>query len=149
MAINGVIDLLTNGLSKKYDIVELGSMIEQDERKKSAKVVEKIIAKMQVGKFPKAVKVAIEKLEDWEDFSDELPMINESTSFLDIIVELSDLYEYSKEYKKQLKCKDELSKEFGIDTSMFESVALALESIVKDIQSREDQLQRWLENARK
>ena len=145
MAINGVIDLLTNGLSKKYDLAELSKIIEQDERKKSNHVVEKIIAKMQVGKFPKAIKFAMEKIEDWEDFSDELPKINEETSFLDVVVELSDLYEYAREYKKQLKCKDELSKEFGIDTSVFESVESALESIMKDIQSREEQLQGWLD----
>jgi hypothetical protein len=148
MAINGVIDLLTNGLSKKYDLAELSNIIEQDERKKFNKVVEKIVAKMQVGKFPKAVKFAMEKIEDWEDFSDDLPKIDEETSFLDVVVELSDLYEYAREYKKQLKCKEELNKEFGIDTSVFESVELALESILKDIQLREDQLQVWI-NARK
>lgn len=145
MAINGVIDLLTNGISNKYDIDKIVEVTEEDERKKAEQVIEKIIAKLVNGKFPKAIKFAMEHIEEWEDFAHVLPAIDENNPFLDVLSDLFDLYEYAKEYKKQLKCKDELSKEFGIDLEVFESVSTALKSITSDIKEKESQLQLWLD----
>jgi len=144
MAINGVVDLLTNGLSNKYDISQIGKLIESDERSKAEQIIEKIITKLMNGKFSKAIKFATERIEEWEDFADELPPVDNDT-FIDIVSDLSDLYEYSKEYKKQLKCRDELSKDFGVDLEVFESISSALKSIVSDIKSKENKLQLWLD----
>jgi len=144
MAINGVVDLLTNGLSNKYDITKIGDLIEADERKRAEQIIEKIITRLLNGKFSKAIKFAADRMEEWEDFADQLPPIGED-SFIDLVSDLNDLYEYSKEYKKQIKCKDVLSKELDIDVEVFESIASALKSIVSDIKAKENQLQLWLE----
>ncbi len=143
MAINGVVDLLTNRLSNKYEISKITEINEEKERKKAVQIIEKILSKLESGKTSKAVRFAMERLDDWEDYADLLPVVK-GESFLDIIAELSDLYEYHREYKKQVKCKEELEEQFKINAETLDYVASAAKSIHQDIQVRESDLKDWI-----